>query len=197
MNNRSKLVAFAGLALLVVGCASAPTTARRFDTSALTNLKLSPTWAQYLVGPLARVATNGELDEFAALTDDGAAAAFVERFWAARDPQPEKPGNPVRDLFDARAAEADKRFTQAGYLGRRTDRGTIWVLHGEPDESDFEPNPYGRGDLVEVWRYKPAVRRIDLNQRAPDQIYRFLQNGDLKVFYTAPSTFNQPPPGRF
>lgn len=169
-----------------LGCAAAGTTARRFDTSALINPRLSPRYAQYLVGPLARVASDAELDAFLALADDAAAEDFLERFWAARDPNPQRPGNPFRDLYEQRAAEADKRFSQAAYLGRRTDRGTIWILHGPPDETDFEPNPTGYGELVEVWRYSGETARVNLNQRLPDAIYRFLQREDLKVFYTPP-----------
>lgn len=175
------------LSAIWFGCASGGTSAaRRFDSASMINPRLSPKWAQYLVGALSRVATEQEIDEYLTLADDAAAEAFVRRFWASRDPRPERDGNALRELFDSRAAEADKRFSEAGYLGRRTDRGTIWILHGEPDESDFEPNPQGFGDLVELWTYRPKAERIDLNGRVPDPQYRFLKQGDLKRFYVAP-----------
>ncbi len=175
------------LLLTAIGCASggAPG-ARRFDSAAMTNYRLSPQWAQYLVGALSRVASDAELEEYLALTDDAAAEAFVVRFWASRDPRPERDGNALRELFESRSAEADKRFSESGYLGRRTDRGTIWILHGAPDETDFEPNPQGFGELIEVWKYDPATSRIDLNGRPPDWTYRFLKQGDLKTFYVQP-----------
>lgn len=176
------------VAIATSGCASGGATAsRRFDSAEMINPRLGPSWAQYLVGPLSRVATDAEIEEFLALADDTAAEQFAQQFWSRRDPRPERTGNALRELFDQRAREADRRFSQAGYLGRRTDRGTIWVLHGEPDDMDFEPNPRGYGDLIEVWRYEPKPDRVHLNGRAADAMYRFLQAGDLKVFYSAPA----------
>ena len=42
------------------------------------------------------------------------------------------------DLYQKRAAEADKKFSEAAVAGRRTDRGTIHVLYGEPESVDYE-----------------------------------------------------------
>ena len=59
-----------------------------------------------------------------------AAQQFIDAFWERRDPDPARPGNPVRELFEERAAEADRRFTRgrlpgpAGPTGARSTCST-------------------------------------------------------------------------
>ena len=173
--------------------AAAPTAAdSKLD---LLNLALSPELASWLVGANARLATKAEQKEFLALVDDAAAAAWIERFWEKRDPDPSRAGNPVRELAESRAEEADRRFSEAGYAGRRTDRGTIWVLHGEPAKIENEPNPlYGEPPL-ELWRYEPGGAK-GLDGRAPERLYRFARRDDLTTFYWPgrPGRFSQREP---
>lgn len=193
---RRLLLAGAFAALL----ACAETAPRPTAAADLTNPRLSPERSQWLVGAIARLATREELAAYLALDDDAAAAAFEEDFWARRDPDPARPGNPLRELFDQRARDADRRFSEAGYLGRRTDRGTVFVLHGEPKSIDFELNPERDGPPIEVWTYeKEAAGRLD--GRAPETVvYRFYKPADLTVRYhrvTQPERPLVPPrPGR-
>jgi GWxTD domain-containing protein len=186
--------AAAALALgLFAGCAAAPPAAIDFD-----NVHLSPALAPWLVGPIARIATPEEVRAYLALTDDAAAESFIEAFWARRDPDPARPGNRARDLFDQRAREADRRFSEAGYLGRRTDRGTLFVLFGEPGEIDYEISPREGGPPVERWSYG-GTTVTSLAGRPPAAVYRFVKKGDLTVLYLGPGTSEPspltPPPG--
>ena len=153
------------------------------------------------MGPIARLATGEEIDAYLALADDAAAAAFIERFWASRDPAPDRPGNPLREAFDQRAAEADKQFTEGGYRGRRTARGTIYVLFGPPAEVDHDISPDPQGPPIEIWRYKGGAT-AGLDGERPARVYRFIRRGDLTVFYvptdsraTAPAPERGPPRG--
>jgi len=159
------------------------------DAVDLLNLSLAPELASWLVGPHARLATKEEQREFLALADDAAARDFIERFWAKRDPDPERPGNPVRELAEQRAVEADRRFSEAGVAGRRTDRGTIFVLYGEPKESEHEPGDFKGEPPVEVWRYGRAAP-AGLDGKSPDVRYRFVTVEGLTVFYR-PGAYRQ------
>ncbi|GMU66213.1 MAG: hypothetical protein AMXMBFR36_24870 [Acidobacteriota bacterium] len=133
--------------------------------------------------------------EFTALVDDEAALAFVERFWGVRDPDPQRPSNPVREAAERRAAEADQRFAEAGRAGRASDRGTIYVLYGEPEKIEFEPSDlYGEPPL-ELWRY-PGDAAKGLDGKRPQRVYRFARQGDVTKFYVPgrPGRYTQRPP---
>jgi GWxTD domain-containing protein len=148
----------------------------------LTNPFLGPERSSWLIGPIARIATKEEIDAFLALQDDAQAAQLIEQFWAKRDPNPDKPGNPLRVAFDERSAAADRLFTEAGYRGRRTDRGSIFILYGPPTKTDFEISPSRDEPPVETWTYNPTSP-AGLDGRKPASLYRFIKRGDLTVTY--------------
>lgn len=177
---------------LLAGCASSPPKPADLD-----NLRLSPALAPWLVGAISRIAKPEEVQAYLAITDDATAEAFIEAFWARRDPDPARPGNRARELLEERARDADRRFSEAGYLGRRTDRGTLFVLFGEPKEIDHEINPREGGPPVEVWSYAGGTV-TSLAGRPPDPVYRFVKHGDLTVLYVRPVPEQSPlinPPG--
>ncbi len=196
---RGSLVGVLAAALLAplftLGCGSggAATPHRAAD---LNNTYLSPALSQWLIGAVSRMATAEEVQAYLALRDDAAATAFIEQFWARRDPDPARAGNPLLDLFSQREKDADRRFSEAGYLGRRTDRGRTYVLYGEPVKIDFEINPREGNPPVERWSYGVDAQP-GLDRRHPAPIYRFVKNGDLTVFYTLPlsqrGTLLEPP----
>jgi GWxTD domain-containing protein len=187
------------LPLLVASCAPAPATRAVAD---LTNPYLGPAYSGWLIGPVVHLTSSTEVAEFLALRSDQQAERFIARFWSERDPRPEEPGNPVRELFESRAQEADRRYSEAGYAGRRTARGTVWVLHGAPEKVEFEVNPHARQPPIEVWRY-PRDAEPGLDGREPRAAYRFVKQGDLTVSYEgALRQMSRPPrpgprPGEF
>jgi GWxTD domain-containing protein len=140
----------------------------------LSNVRLGPEYSQWLVGAIVRMSSREEVDGYLALRDDASAAAFIDAYWARR-------GAAVRRLIDQRAEEADRRFSEGGYAGRRTDRGAIFVLHGEPKEIQFEPAEFIDEPATEVWRYETS--ELGLNGKPPMGVYRFAKVGDLTVFY--------------
>jgi GWxTD domain-containing protein len=173
------------LALLAAGCAGGGTGSSTRARAELTNPFLGPDYTAWLIGPVSRLATPEEERQFLALQDDRQAAAFVEAFWSRRDPAPDKPGNQVREAFEKRSAEADRRFSEAGYLGRRTDRGMIYVLYGDPADSDFEVGTrLGSNSPIEVWTYG-ADAPSGLDGKRPSAAYRFVKQGGLTVLYGA------------
>jgi GWxTD domain-containing protein len=148
----------------------------------LLNFRLSPDYAAFLVGPLGKIATPQEREAFLKLTNDEAAQAFVEQFWAARDPDPGTPGNPVRELAERRIAEADRRFREGAALGHRTDRGVIFVLYGEPQRIDYEPGEDPGEPPREVWTYGPNAPK-GLDGKKPERQYRFVELDGRYVTY--------------
>jgi GWxTD domain-containing protein len=173
----------AGAALLALALALACAESRPLGVSDLTNPRLGPEYSQWLVGAAARLATPQEIDEYLGLREDSAGKAFIERFWERRDPDPGKAGNPAHEAFLARAAVADQRFSEAGYLGRRTDRGTIFILYGEPDDARFAVGEFVGEPAIEMWQYRPEGR-LGLDGKRPHAVYRFAKTGgDLTTFY--------------
>lgn len=138
--------------------------------------------SKWLVGPIAYMAEPEEIERYLTLASDADAAAFIEAFWAKRNE-----GTPIfketpQDVFEARKEEADKRFTEAASVGSKTDRGTIFVVYGEPKETYYD-KPTVRGGLSpEVWQYG-ADAAPGLNGEAPDRRYRFIKLGDHTVFF--------------
>ena len=165
-------------ALWLAACSGGPSPR---SVAGLTNPRLSPGYAQWLVGPIARMASPEERAEYLELDDDYAAADFIEEFWRRRDPDPSAPGNPVRATFERRAEEADRKFTEAGLSGRKTDRGVIHVLYGPPERTDYEL-PRGGGPAVEVWFY-PEDAPEGLDGEPPEGSYRFQKRGEVTTFY--------------
>jgi len=166
------------LALLAAGCGGG---APRSE-AALTNPFLGPEHTAWLVGAVSRLATPQEVQQYLALKDDGQAEAFVQAFWDRRDPAPDKPGNPIREAFDQRSADADRLYSEAGLLGRRTDRGVLYILYGPPQKVDHEVSPVPNGPPVEVWLYGSGSPS-GLDGKRPAGVYRFIKSGDLTVLY--------------
>ena len=183
------LVATIAVVSGTVGCGGGGAIQTRGGADPINPL-LGPTYSQWLVGPIARMATAEEMDAFLALADDAAAAAFIEAFWERRDPAPARPDNPLRTTFDERAAEADRRYTESGYSGRRTDRGTTYILFGEPEKTDYEIPTHPDDPPIEVWFY-PAAAEPGLSGEKPAPAYRFIKRGDVTTFFT-PRTLDDP-----
>jgi GWxTD domain-containing protein len=182
--------------LWTLACGSSAPRAR--SAADLTNPFLGPEQSSWLIGPIGRMASPEEVEAYLAFSDETQAAQFIDQFWARRDPNPNIPGNPLREAFDERSIEADRLFSEAGYRGRRTDRGAIFVVYGPPSETDFEISP-GRGQSpVEAWKYNPTTP-AGLDGRKPASLYRFIKRGDLTVTYlpgqSDPRLRHREPPG--
>lgn len=57
---------------------------------------------------------------------------FMETFWTARDHTPGTAENEFRDMFQRRAAFAERTFGVPGTRGALSDRGRVFALLGEP-----------------------------------------------------------------
>lgn len=101
---------------------------------------------------LAYISKPGELDEMKKQSSvEERRQAFAE-FWRQRDPTVGTVENEAMKEFYRRVYEANQRFTVLRREGWRTDRGRIYIKHGEPDElDDFPFSPYSHP--YQVWHY--------------------------------------------
>ncbi len=79
-------------------------------------------------------------------------ARFLSVFWRRYDDDKSTPEVPFRDEFRQRVAEADRMWDNFRSAGHKTDRGRVYVLHGEPDNREIHTlevstKPY------EIWTY--------------------------------------------
>lgn len=149
---------------------------RTYEPADVTNFQLGPEYAQWLVGPIAHLASADERRQFLALTDDAEAAAFIDGFWERRGPNRGFPPTGPRITFEARAEEVDRRFTEGTSLGRRTDRGTVFILYGPPASIEFASPPRPEGEPIEVWSY-PRPTEAGLDGEKPERRYAFRREG--------------------
>jgi GWxTD domain-containing protein len=80
-------------------------------------------------GPVRWLMTDSEKSAWAAAKTDDDRAAFVEKFWKARNLEDDPSFQPT---FEKRVAFADVNFKQAETQGSLTDRGMVFILLGPP-----------------------------------------------------------------
>jgi GWxTD domain-containing protein len=90
---------------------------------------------------------------------------FIEQFWQRRNPDPRSSSNEFKEEHYRRIAYANEHFT-SGDPGWLTDRGKIYIIHGQPDSIESRPDggvynrPIEEGGGVtsvypyEKWRYR-------------------------------------------
>jgi len=146
---------------------------------------LSPKFVEWGKGPAQWIMTKEEQGQWKSIHDDAAAQAFVDLFWARRDPSPGTPANEFKDDFDARVAYADKTFPQGRTKGSMTDRGHVLIVIGPPTKIDrtspepkstiLTPGDSGSGSLSnrnveslqsyspkQLWIYDASKTRVKL-----------------------------------
>lgn len=153
------------------------------DPEELFNPLLGIEYSHWLVGPIARMATEEEIERYLQLASDEEAAAFIEEFWKKRNE-----GTPVftdtpQEIFERRVAEADKLFTEGTFPGSHSDRGTIYVLYGEPEKRYYDRPRRVDEPVTEVWEY-PKDAEPGLDGEKPKRRYRFVKLGERTVLYT-------------
>ena len=98
--------------------------------------------------------TNEERDQFLHLPTNDDRDKFIERFWAARNPDPNAPTNTAKELHYQRLAYANAHFgygnVQEGY---HSDRGMAYITLGPPQQIERyvetqELKP------IEIWFYQ-------------------------------------------
>ncbi|MFI5234757.1 MAG: GWxTD domain-containing protein [Gemmatimonadales bacterium] len=98
----------------------------------------------------------GHDDELAAIKKAAPAdrPALWRKFWKDTDPNPATPENEAIDAYFTRLAEANRRFRDEGVPGWLTDRGEVYIVLGEPDQT-LDQSGYNQGRVVR-WDYTQA-----------------------------------------
>jgi GWxTD domain-containing protein len=102
---------------------------------------LSPAKVDWGKGPAQYIMTAEEKAAWKSLKTDADADAFVELFWARRDPTPATPRNEFREDFEARVKVADDQFSHSRKRGSMTDPGRILIVFGAPTTAKRTSKP--------------------------------------------------------
>src|SRR6185369_14114032 len=94
--------------------------------------QLSPQYVDWGKGPVQFLMTPEEQAKWKTIKTDADASAFVDLFWARRDPTPATPKNEYKEQFDSRVKYADEHFTAGRTKGSLSDRGKVLILFGPP-----------------------------------------------------------------
>jgi len=94
--------------------------------------QLSPQFSEWGKGPVQFIMTPAEQAQWKSIKTDAEASAFVDLFWARRDPTPATPQNEYKERFDTSVKYADERFTSGRTKGSMSDRGKVLILFGAP-----------------------------------------------------------------
>jgi GWxTD domain-containing protein len=138
-------IAVAAAALL----ASVPAAPGQEDRTA----RLPADARSWLQDDVAYIITDREREAFLALDTIEERKAFTEAFWRRRDPIPATPQNELRDEHYRRLERADRDFQEmASRAGRKTDRGRMYVILGEPKSREHFDN-YNQLFTSELWFY--------------------------------------------
>lgn len=100
--------------------------------SATAVAQLSREYTEWGQGPHQFLMTKEEAAAWKNVKTDADAKAFVDLFWARRDPTPGTPANEYRDEIQARIQQADKNFAEGRKRGSMTDRGKALLVYGAP-----------------------------------------------------------------
>jgi GWxTD domain-containing protein len=99
---------------------------------------LSKAAQQWRRGPEKFIMSDEEERAWKALPSDEAAAAFIDLFWARRDPTTGTPRNEFREEFLQRVRFAEGSFKEKRTRGSLTERGQVYILLGPPEEGTSE-----------------------------------------------------------
>jgi GWxTD domain-containing protein len=81
--------------------------------------------------------------------------AFIEEFWAKRDPDPDTEENEFKTEYFSRIESANRMFRGEGIQGWLTDRGRVYILFGPPFSRKYyaPQSEVGIRRAREIWYY--------------------------------------------
>jgi GWxTD domain-containing protein len=140
--------------------------------------ELSQTYKDWPDSPAGYLLTKSERKAYEHLTTDAEAKAFIDLFWAKRDPDLSTPVNEFKVDYEARVEAANQQFSSERTKGSMTDRGRTLILMGRPSHFTSLPATAVAGRLenvgaeergaTEVWTYLQDKLPPDVRQ---EQVY--------------------------
>ena len=136
--------------------------------------KLPPTYQAWLEDEVAYIIAPAEREVFLKLASDRERDLFIDAFWKQRDPTPGTPDNEFKKEHARRLAHADRYLGRDSTRpGRRTDRGRVYIILGEPQDTQMFVGKSSTYD-AEVWFYQG---KTDLGLPAGFNIVFFKEGG--------------------
>jgi GWxTD domain-containing protein len=146
-------------------------------------------YATWLNQEVPYIITNTERTAFLGLKTDADRDAFIQNFWAIRNPDPDSPTNQYRDEYYRRLAYANDQFGSPGrHDGWRTDRGMVYITLGPPQQL----TPYRNSQYLtplEIWFYQSP----STNHALPPYFYVVFYQRSLNEDYKLYSPFLDKP----
>jgi GWxTD domain-containing protein len=93
---------------------------------------LSPKLKEWGDGPAQWIMTPEEQRDWRKVATDSDAVAFIDLFWARRDPSSGTAVNEYRGAFESRVSYSDESFGDDRKRGAMTDRGRVYIVLGPP-----------------------------------------------------------------
>lgn len=144
---------------------------------------ISPQYTAWGNSAVQYLMMKQEKIEWMSVRTDAEAKAFIDLFWARRDPTPETPVNELRQAMEARIAEADKLYTVGKLPGSQSDKGLVYVLLGKPTQiinktdyprrDDGSMTQFQRPTYIETWIYKGTAAERVAGTQAFDVMFAF------------------------
>ncbi|MBZ0114033.1 MAG: VWA domain-containing protein [Thermoanaerobaculia bacterium] len=134
--------------------------------------------------------SHEETRAFLTLTQNYQREAFIERFWAVRDPYPETARNELREQFDYWSQAIPEVY------GTLEDaRGTMLMLHGKP--SHVLPVRCAQAKPIEIWVYNESRRLREpfflvFRQQSQNDPARLLDPGEMVSLLGGSSCLGSP-----
>ena len=144
--------------------------------------QVSPHYRNWGDSAVSYLMTKQEKTDWESLKTDAEAQAFIEVFWARRDPTPDTPVNELRQQLEPRIADADKRFGFENTPGSQTDRGLVYALFGEPTQivtrttkpvTSGTMTQFQRPINIETWTYRNAAAERVTGTKGLDVAFAF------------------------
>jgi len=144
--------------------------------ASVASAQLSQANREFPNSPAGFLMTDAEKKAYAQLKSDAEAQAWIELFWAKRDPDLNTVENEFKQDFDLRVAAADKMFSTEKAKGSLTDKGKVLIVMGKPlsaknvaagERSDEDANrpTFGERGASQIWLYtkdgKPPAKKSD------------------------------------
>jgi len=130
---------------------------------------------EWLDGPAEYIILDDEREIWRTLTTTTEREAFIEWFWMRRDNDLRVEGNPYKEAFYERVAEANDRFHDFP-RGWRSDRGRVLVTLGRPDS---KRGIFEHGFSGTVWTYYTDSRERGFTSPIGEVTVLFAQEGTL------------------
>lgn len=128
-----------------------------------------------LVAQLSLIERGSELKSIRKALEDTPEIvdSLIELFWAVKDPTPNTKLNEFREEFYRRIAIANIRF-RSSRTGWKSDRGRIYIIYGEPN--DTESHPFDLDNRAyEIWYYYSPKRTFYFEDRWGDGTYELVR----------------------